>query len=179
MKSGIAAIAAIALVANDGADAAGTPADGAKAFYAVYGGFHPSDGIPDAKARGRYAPTITLSLERLLARADVAETKFANAHKDSPPLIEGDLMTSNFEGATSFEIGGCLIDGRVATCSVRLTYDPGKRGEKPVRWADTLFLAASDQGWRVDDVVYGATWAFGNKGRLSETLRRAIADAGS
>jgi hypothetical protein len=93
-------------------------------------------------------------------------------------LIEGDLMTSNFEGATSFEIGECTTKGPVAICKVDLVFDPGSRGEKPVRWTDSLVLVVLDQGWRVDDVVYGATWPFGNKGRLSETLRRVIADAG-
>jgi hypothetical protein len=179
MKSAIAALAAMALVAFDHARAAEAPADGAKAFYRVYGSFRLSDGIPDAKTRARYAPTISPSLERLLAQADDAGTKFANAHKDSPPLIEGDLMTSNFEGATSFEVGDCATKGRLATCKVDLVYDPGARGGKPVRWTDRLVLVATDQGWRVDDIVYGATWAFGNKGRLSETLRRATADAGS
>src|SRR5262249_41611944 len=100
-------------------------------------------------------------------------------NKDSPPLIEGDLMTSNFEGATSFEVGSCVAKGREATCKVDFVYDPGTRGEKPVRWTDRVVLEASDGGWKVEDGVYGATWAFGNKGRLSETLRRAIVDAGS
>jgi hypothetical protein len=178
MKSAIAAFATVALVAFDHAHAAGAPADGAKAFYQAYGTLHPSDGIPDAKARARYAPTISPSLERLLAQADEAGTRFGNAHKDSPPLIEGDLMTSNFEGATSFEIGACMTKGRVATCKVDLVFDPGSGGEKPIGWTDSLVLVALNQEWRVDDVVYGATWPFGNKGRLSETLRRAIVDAG-
>jgi hypothetical protein len=179
MKSVIAAIAAIALVATDDARATGAPADGARAFYAVYGTFHPSDGIPDGKALARYAPTISPSLERLFVQAGQAGAKFANANKDSPPLIEGDLMTSNFEGATSSTVGDCAIKGRLATCKIDLVNDPGAEGEKPARWSDSLVLVDTDQGWRVDDVVYGATWAFGNKGRLSETLRHAITDAGS
>lgn len=179
MRLPILAVAAMMSVALHDARAAGSPEDGVKAFFSVYGTFHPSDGIPDAKARARYAPTISPLLEGLLARADEVETKFANAHKDSPPLVEGDLMTSNFEGATSFEVGDCKTNGPLATCRVNLVYDPGTPGEKPARWTDSLVLIASRRGWAVDDVVYGATWAFGNKGRLSETLKRAIADAGS
>ena len=179
MKSLAVASVGIALIAVHAACAAEPPDVDAKAFYAVYATFHPSDGIPEAKARAQYAPTISPTLEDLLARADAAGSRFRNANKDSPPLIEGDLMTSNFEGATSFQVGSCVAKGQRATCQVDLVYDPGTRGEKPVRWTDSLVLVASDRGWKVDDVIYGATSAFGNKGRLSETLRRAIADAGS
>ena len=181
MKFLLVAIAATALVAVDEARAAASPEDGAKAFYAVYSTFHPSDGIPDAKARARYAPTVSRALEALLVRAGDVETKFENAHKDSPPLIEGDLMTSNFEGATSIEVEGCVTKNLlVANCKVGLAYEPAPGLGRAVRWTDTLILiASSGEDWRVDDIVYGATWAFGNKGRLTESLRRAIADAGS
>lgn len=172
------AIAATALAVVQDAYAAGSPEDGARAFFAVYATFHPSDGIPNASARAQYAPAVSPALEQLFAQAERAEAEFTSAHKDSPPLMEGDLMTSNFEGATSFEIGSCTRGVRIATCKINLVYDPGGR-EKPIRWTDSLMLVASDRGWKVDDVVYGATWAFGNKGRLTETLRRVIADAGS
>jgi hypothetical protein len=179
MKPAIAAAVAMVLIAVHDARAGESPEDGARAFYAVYAKFHPSDGIPDANALALYAPTLSPSLVHLLTQAQQAETKFAKANKDSPPLIEGDLMTSNFEGATSFEVGRCAAKAFQAICKVDLVYNPAARGEKAVRWTDNLVLAASDRGWKVEDVVYGATWAFGNKGRLSETLRRAIADAGS
>jgi hypothetical protein len=35
-------------------------------------------------------------------------------------------------------------------------------------------LINTPSGWRVDDIVYGGNWAFGNKGRLSELLKQAI-----
>ena len=178
MKSLSAIVVAIAWIAAQDARAAGSPEDGAKAFYVVYGTFHPSDGIPDSTARARYTSTISRSLENLLELADAAGIKFGRANKDSPPLIEGDLMTSNFEGATSFRLSGCTIKGPLATCKVDLVYDPGQGADKPVRWTDSAILVATGDGWRVDDIVYGATWAFGNRGRLSETLKRAIAEAG-
>ena len=180
MKVAVVAVAATVLAVMHETRAAGSPEAGAAAFYAVYSTFHPSDGIPDAKARARYAPTVSRSLESLLAQASDAEIKFGSAHKDSPPLIEGDLMTSNFEGATSTEVENCVTKNLlVANCKVALVYDPGTNAGKQVHWTDTLILISSGGDWKVDDVVYGATWAFGNKGRLTESLRRVIADAGA
>jgi len=153
-----------------------------KGFYAAYQTFHPSDGIPDAKGRARYAPYISAGLNTLLARGDAAENKFAAANKDSPPLIEGDLFTSNFEGATAFKVGTCSGDGKTGHCTVELTYDPGKTAnpkDKPFQWTDTAYLVNGPGGWRVDDIGYGGNWDFGNKGRMRDTLKMAITDAGN
>jgi hypothetical protein len=148
-------------------------------FYGAYATFHPSDGIPDAKARAKYQPFIAPALDSLLQQGDAAEGKFAKANKDSPPLIEGDLFTSNFEGATAYKVGACNGDAKAARCAVSLTYDPGKTGnpkDKPFTWTDTVYLVATSEGWRVNDIGYGGTWDFGNKGKLSETLHSVIMD---
>ena len=142
-------------------------------FYAVYATFHPSDGIPDAKARAKYAPVISPALEKLLSEADAAEQRFATENKDSPPLIEGDLFSSLFEGATSYTVRSCNVAS--ASCAVDLVYDD--KTAKPVHWTDTLHLIATPQGWRVDDIGYGGNWNFANKGRLTETLRQVISGA--
>jgi hypothetical protein len=146
-------------------------------FYGAYATFHPSDGIPDAQARARYELYISPALDALLAQGSRAEEKFGKANKNSPPMIEGDLFTSNFEGATSYKIGACSGDAKLAKCTVALTYD--NRKDKPVLWSDTVFLVATPSGWRVDDIGYGANTDFGNKGKLSETLHSIIADAGN
>jgi hypothetical protein len=41
-------------------------------------------------------------------------------------------------------------------------------------WTDTLLLVRTADGWKIDDIAYGGSWAFGNKGRLSDTLKQAI-----
>jgi hypothetical protein len=161
--------------ADDSADMART----VNGFYAAYLTFHPSDGIPNAKGRAKYAPFLSPTLETLLVQANEAEQKFARANKDSPPLIEGDLFTSNFEGATSFKVSACKGDAKSARCTVALTYDDRKENpkDKPVIWNDTVYLVATPGGWRVDDVGYGGSGDFGNKGRMSETIKEAIANA--
>lgn len=142
-------------------------------FYGAYATFHPSDGIPDAQGRAKYAPYLSPALEALLAQGSQAEERFARQNKNSPPLIEGDLFTSNFEGATAHKLGACKTEAQVAQCAVELTYAPGGK-DKPVAWTDTVYLVKAASGWRVDDIGYGATWAFGNKGRLTGTVKEVI-----
>jgi hypothetical protein len=163
------------------ASASEDPAAVANGFYGVYATFHPSDGIPDAKTRAKLEPFISPALDKLLINGEAAEAHFAQVTKNmSPPLIEGDLFTSNFEGATTFHIGACTISGEMAHCSVSFSYRGGdKRDSKPVDWTDTVHLLHMANGWRVDDIAYGATWAFGNKGRLKDVLASAIRDGNS
>jgi hypothetical protein len=176
---------AAAFVLLSSAASAEAPADMARTangFYGAYFTFHPSDGIPDAKGRAKYEPFISPALDKLLLAGDQAEDRFAKANKDSPPLIEGDLFSSNFEGATSFKLGACAQSGKAGKCAVSLTYDPGKTNnpkDKPFTWTDTLYLVETPSGWKVDDIGYGGTWDFGNKGRMIGTLKSVIADAGN
>lgn len=172
---GVLAVLAIILVplpaiADDAADM-GTAANG---FYGIYKTFHPSDGVPADRDRAKYAPFISPALDALLKQAGDAEARFARTNKDSPPLIEGDLFSSLFEGATAVSVGACKADGGAATgrCAVNLVYaDPGS---KPTSWNDTVLLVRTPTGWKIDDIVYGGSWAFGNKGRLTDTLKQAI-----
>jgi len=95
----------------------------ANGFYGVYASFHPSDGIPDAKARAKLEPFISPALDRLLIDGETAERHFASVTKKmSPPLIEGDLFTSNFEGATAYHVDACAAAGAAAHCPVTFGY---------------------------------------------------------
>ncbi len=146
--------------------------DAAKGFYGVYQTLHPSDGIPGEAVRAKFAPFLSPALEALLQQAGNAQDSFAKANKDSPPLAEGDLFTSLFEGATGVSVGACSGNDRQGRCPVALTY--AAAGAKPVTWTDAVLLVRRPGGWRVDDVVYGGSWAFGNKGTLSQTLRQIM-----
>ncbi len=169
------ASAALAAAAGSAADTS-SPAKTAEGFYAIYSTFHPSDGIPDAASRAKYAPFISPVLDKLLADGKAAEMKFNKANKASPPLIEGDLFTSMFEGATSYKVGACKLSGARASCAIDLVFDDKK--DPPIRWTDTAYLTKTKAGWRVDDIGYGGNWEYANKGRLSATLRQVIADSG-
>lgn len=174
-------ILALLASAVAGSAVAGQPAAAVDSFFAIYGTFHPSDGIPDAATRAKLESVISPALDRLLIDASDAESHFAVATKHmAPPLIEGDLFTSNFEGASTWRVQSCRVAGDAARCPVALGYrgDTAKDA-KTVTWTDTLLLVRTAAGWRVDDIAYGGTWDFGNKGRLTQTLRSAIRDGNS
>jgi hypothetical protein len=147
-------------------------------FYAVYAGFPQRvDGIPDAKARAKFAPVISDRLNGLIVEARGIEEKFTNAYKDSPPFVEGDLFTSNYEGATAYKIGACAGDEKGGHCAVTLTYDDAHN--KPVHWMDTAYVVNTPTGWKLDDIGFGGDWDFSNKGKVSQTLEMVIKTAGS
>jgi hypothetical protein len=153
---------------------AGDPQTAANSFYAVYGAQH-GGGIPDATGRLRYSGVLTPRLNRQLSDAAGAQNRLTAKVKNAvPPMLEGDIFSSLFEGATAWKVGACTGDGKMARCPVALTHVdpavPGKPPAKPANWNDTLLLANTPQGWKVDDVVYDAGFAFGNTGRLSEML---------
>lgn len=133
-------------------------------------------GIPDKKERAKLKPLISPELSRLLADGARAETDYArNTKGEAPPLLEGDLFVSLFEGASRFRIGTCEVHGGAGQCPVALTYL--QDDEKPKHWTDTVLLIATPDGWRVDDIDYGGTWPFSNTGTLKENLAFAIQNA--
>jgi hypothetical protein len=140
----------------------------ATGFYHAYESFRPPDGIPGPVVRARFEPYISPALDKLLVDAGAAEAHFSQvAKKLSPPLVEGDLFTPNFDGATSIQVGACAPDAHGGRCAVSLVYD--NRKDKPLQWSDSVLLQRTNDGWRVDDIVFG-----GSKGRLTETLKGAI-----
>jgi hypothetical protein len=174
MKTLILAAALIATPAL--ADDAQDMAQVVTGFYTVHQKTD-QDGIPSAKVRAQYAPYISPALDKLLVAGDAAETKYAKENKDSPPLVEGDLFSPNFEGISAFKVGGC--DPKVGHCQMKGHYGAKnpRPQDKPVDWTDTIYLVKTASGWRVDDIAYGGNWDFGNHGRLSETLKSAVNDA--
>ena len=165
--------AAVAQTDSD-AQALAKVADG---FYSAYLTLHPSDGIPDTATRAKFAPFVSPALDKLFIEGEDAEARYAKVTKNqAPPLVEGDLFTPNFEGATSYKIGACTSDAKGGRCAVALAYDDKKN--KPLAWTDTVYLTRTPSGWRVDDIAYGGNWDFGNKGSLTRTLKSAIAEGG-
>ena len=160
-----------ALAAPAAADDTAPMQAAAGGFYGIYKTLHVL-GIPGDDDRARFAPFLSPALEALLKQAAAAEARFAKANKDSPPLIEGDVFSSLFEGATVVTVGKCSGDARKGQCTAALSRADGSNAA--AQWNDTVYLVNTQAGWRIDDIGYGASWDFGNKGRLSETLRQAI-----
>jgi hypothetical protein len=163
------------------AQPAADPAAAINEFYAVYASQQAQGGgIPDATVRVRYAPVLSPRLNKQLAAAAAAQGRLTAKVKNAvPPMLEGDIFSSLFEGATAWKVGSCQADIKSARCPVGLTYapapSPGSKAPKPANWHDTVVLVNTPQGWKVDDVVYDAGFAFGNTGRLSDMLQMVIA----
>jgi hypothetical protein len=154
------------------------PAAAVSAFYAVYK-TQPAGGIPDATGRLRYTPVLSPRLNKQLTSAAAAQARLTAKVKNAvPPMLEGDIFSSLFEGATGWKVGTCQLVAQTARCPVALSYvpppSPNAKAPKPANWNDILVLVDTPQGWKVDDVLYDAGFAFGNTGRLSEMLQMVI-----
>ncbi|HET7084065.1 MAG TPA: hypothetical protein VFI23_04800 [Rhizomicrobium sp.] len=159
---------------------AADPAGAVNAFYAVYKDHHSQGGIPDATERLRYSPVLSPRLNKQLAEAAAAQGRLTAKVKNAvPPMLEGDIFSSLFEGATGWKVGACQADAKTARCPVSLNYapppGPNAKAPKPANWSDTVLLVNTPKGWKVDDVVYDAGFQFGNTGRLSAMLQMVIA----
>jgi len=163
-----ALLAPVSVAAQTAPDAA------ASGFLSAYGGFHPSDGIPDGAGRARLQPFLSPALNKLLADAAAAQARFSAKIKNAPPMLEGDLFTSMFEGASQWKLQACAVSGHQARCPVAFSH-AGSNG-KTINWTDTLLLVNTQQGWRVDDIAYGGGFQFGNTGRLSDTLKTVTSE---
>jgi len=163
------------------AQPADDPAAAINAFYAVYASQQgQGGGIPDATERVRYTSVLSPRLNKQLAAAANAQARLTAKVKNAvPPMLEGDIFSSLFEGATAWKAGACQTDAKSARCPVALTYSPApspnSKSQKPANWHDTVVLVNTPQGWKVDDVVYDAGFAFGNTGRLSSMLQMVVA----
>jgi len=154
------------------------PAARVEAFLAAYASTG-SSGLPDAAQLDRLRPYLAPRLARLLADARAAQARYAAAHPgDKPPLIEGDLFSSLFEGPQRFRAveSGNDKDGRDWVLIEFRRADP-RAGQPDFVWHDRYWLAraASGAGPAIDDVEYLGQWDFANKGTLSDALRQAAA----
>lgn len=145
----------------------------ANAFYRIYLTTRPT-GIPNAAIRAKFSPAISHTLARLLERADSAERHYAKVTKRLvPPLVQGDVFTSLFEGAENFTMRDCKHTEAATVCRVELRYGSSSN---TALWVDKIHLVRSSGRWVVDDIEYGGDWGFTHKGRLKDLLRKVITD---
>jgi len=131
-------------------------------------------GIPSAKELAQYKPYITPELAGLLKSTDDVEIKYKEETKgEVPPLVEGDIFTSLFEGADSFKVLSCDEKGESASCLLEFkNTNPGDG--KTFTWKDGVMLVKGKSGWLVSDVEYKGGWDFAVKGNLTDLLKNVI-----
>jgi len=163
------ALAAVSLLAVSAAAADADPAAGTRAFWDVYLRAR-IPGVPSAAKRKQLDRVISPRLSDLIQRAADAEVRHLAATKNrEPPLAEGDLFTSLFEGATRYRVVACNEAGERAECTVELAYR-APHAPTSQTWRDRTLLVREGTHFVVDDIAYGGTWDFGNKGTLGATL---------
>ena len=143
------------------------------AFYDVYLKLHPS-GVPSRDEQVQFKKVISSDLAGLLDQASVAEENYSKATKgESPPMIEGDLFTSLFEGAESYKVLQCESQKDSGACTVELTH-VDERDKSKVTWKDRIFVVREQSRWAVDDIEFLGDWQFMHKGRLKDILKQVI-----
>ena len=131
-----------------------------------------NSGVPSRTVIERMSPQISTRFRNLLVQARTAEDRHANEMKEpEPPLVEGSLFFSLFEGADRLgRISPEMDQGRV-TCLVTLEYGDPKDPKGFARWRDRAVLIKERGRWVVDDLELLGKWPFGFKGKLSDLLR--------
>lgn len=159
----------------------------ANRFYATYAAQPRSGGLPEGVARGRYMPLFSARLAKLVNDAGAAQARFHAKVKNAPPLIEGDIFSSLFEGFQTYKVVACSGSATAGRCSVQLHYGEaappsgggtgGQKNNQTVDWTDEILLVKAGGAWKVDDIAYKGAFAFGNAGLLSQTLGMVISTA--
>lgn len=141
------------------------------AFYNAYITVRPP-GVPSEKEQLSFTPYLSASVKKLLKEAAAAERRYRRTTRgEVPPLVEGDLFTSLFEGASAFTVLSC--DSRTDSCLVEFSYlDPESKSS--TIWQDKVYLVKDARGWLVDDIEFLGNWQFMHKGRLKELLKQVI-----
>lgn len=144
-------------------------------------------GLPSAEELRAFQPLVSRALFTLLTQAEAADTRYhAVAGTQAPPIVEGDLFTSLYEGATSFSVDSCETgderseerndqrDSRRATCQVAFK---NNRDGTTESWTDKLLLVQEDKQWRIDDIEFIGNDQSSQREYLSDTLADAIKEA--
>ena len=143
---------------------AGTAEGTVCAFYTRYLEVRPS-GLPTPEQQAALAPWLSDRLERRMDAARAAQTAFRARHPgEKPPLVDGCLFASLFEGPTSFTVGTAARAGAITRVPVRFRYSTD------AQWQDVVILTREGERFVVDDVELTGAGPFNPAGRLSEAL---------
>ncbi|MDP5240075.1 hypothetical protein Q9Q94_11065 [Uliginosibacterium sp. 31-16] len=121
---------------------------------------HPGTALPSPKERTQLGKLLAPELITLLQQASAAEKQCVKTTPagDKPFVLEGDLFTGNYEGASEVSYGELRLEGAQAVIPANLVLiDPRFPKAHPFRtlvWQDELNLQESAGQWRVRDVKF-------------------------
>jgi hypothetical protein len=90
-------------------------------------------------------------------------------------MVEGDLFTSLFEGASAFKIVSCKDEDKKSACVVQFSHRDAD--QKMTSCQDRVYMIREPRGWVIDDIEYLGDWQFMHKGRLKTLLQDVIAES--
>jgi hypothetical protein len=127
-------------------------------------------GLPASKEYKALSPLLSPSLRQLFEAAKRKQERFIkeNASDLKPPWVDGDLFTSLWEGAHSFQLGSPRLRGNSAEVPVHLAHRVGRSAS---RWSDRLVLIQTKDGWRVWNIFLDGKWPFKNGYSLRDILK--------
>jgi hypothetical protein len=132
-------------------------------------------GVPSRKNIDKLSPFISVEFRNLLLDARSAEDKhFKKTNNSEPPLVEGSLFYSLFEGADKYSCIKPKPDKEPVSYLINLEYRDPYGKHEIAKWQDRAILIKENNKWVVDDLELLGKWQFGAKGKLSEILRGII-----
>lgn len=147
--------------------AADTPEGTVCSFYTRYLEVRPS-GLPTPEQQAALAPWLSDSLEARFDAARRVQAQFrAENPGEKPPLVDGCLFASLFEGPTAFTVEPAVTVGGVTRVPVRFRYGT------EAAWQDVVVLEREGPGYAIDDIEFAGAGPFNPAGRLSEALDQA------
>ena len=170
MMAGVIALAGCAGTPSSGTPAcasADTPEGAVCGFYTRYLEVRPT-GLPTPEQQAALAPWLSHSLEDRLDAARQSQARFRTENPgEKPPLVDGCLFASLFEGPTAFTVEPATAGGSVTRVPVQFRYGT------EAAWQDVIVLSREGAGYVIDDIEFAGAGPFNPPGRLTEALDRA------
>jgi hypothetical protein len=132
-------------------------------------------GIPPQSTIDQLAPLLSRSFTTALRAGLAAEARHAQRVQNAePPLVEGALFYSLFEGADRVKavtpdrqtVGNAFL--------VSLEYGDPKDPMQFTQWQDRVYVSRERGRWVVDDLELLGGWPFGRRGRLTSILNDLV-----
>lgn len=123
-------------------------------------------GLPDDEQMARLAALISPDLLDQISQARAQQALDFSRHQGSePPLVQGALFFSLFEGAQ--EILAIEPDDQPLMWVVTLGYG---HGADAFEWTDIARVGQVDGRWVIEDIEFMGQWDFARSGWLSNAL---------
>jgi hypothetical protein len=154
-----------------GEEAQQSPESLVRGFYGTCFKVRPV-GLPTEGQLKMLSPYFSSELTSLFEKARRCQADYMERYPDDkPPLIEGDLFSSLFEGPSGFEVGPAEKRDQRYRVPVRFSRVDPESPKDVVRWEDAVIVKRQGSGFVIEDFEFLGHWPFKIGDRLSDVLR--------